>query len=86
MSELVIIYVDNATFIQAISTNANGCVSRFKVVLAALLASAMAFMPTKMSSSRGVVTMMAERSKSLPFLLKPAKVSALGLSPVYYLD
>ena len=46
----------------------------------------MAFMPTKMASSRGAVTMMAERSKSMPFLLKPAKVNNLTMLMCCYAD
>lgn len=47
----------------------------FALVIACLLATASAFAPA-MQSSRPVrtVTMMAERSKSLPFMLKPEKL------------
>mmetsp|Transcript_14489 Transcript_14489/g.24088 ORF Transcript_14489/g.24088 Transcript_14489/m.24088 type:complete len:210 (-) Transcript_14489:311-940(-) len=47
----------------------------FVVTLACLIGTAAAFAPAARSSSRGMTTtMMAERSKSLPFMLKPAKL------------
>jgi len=43
------------------------------LVVAAFLGCSSAFVPARQSSRNGVV-MMAERSKSIPFLLKPVKV------------
>lgn len=50
--------------------------TRFMIaILASFLCSVTAFVPTRSAqSSRMAVSMAAERSKSLPFLLKPAKL------------
>ena len=54
---------------------------RFAIISACLLGSTVAFAPGSSSrSSRVSTTMMAERSRSLPFLLKPVKVSESSLS------
>ena len=44
------------------------------VVSMVLLTSTVAFAPTSRTTSSTAVSMMAERSKSLPFLMKPAKL------------
>jgi hypothetical protein len=50
----------------------------FVTLAACLLSSSFAFAPSAMQTvSRVAPTMAAERSRSLPFLLRPAKVSLL---------
>eukprot|EP00607_Mallomonas_marina_P001475 CAMPEP_0182426434 /NCGR_PEP_ID=MMETSP1167-20130531/12921_1 /TAXON_ID=2988 /ORGANISM="Mallomonas Sp, Strain CCMP3275" /LENGTH=210 /DNA_ID=CAMNT_0024607853 /DNA_START=56 /DNA_END=688 /DNA_ORIENTATION=- len=44
------------------------------VVFACALASAAAFVPARTASRNGAIMMAAERSKSIPFLIKPAKL------------
>ena len=51
------------------------CIDRLStVVVACLFGSSMAFMSAPVSKSSSIVMAAAERSKSLPFLLKPVKV------------
>lgn len=47
---------------------------RFALTLACLIGYVAAFTPSAFRSTRSTVLMAAERSKSLPFMLKPAKV------------